>query len=96
MKRIAQLITIIVFSLVSWGQCTTPEPTLSEVYEEDKRIRTSPSNPENSEAEVLENGLDLGEMQALQQQKIEELTLYIIQQQKQIDLLMETVTELTK
>jgi hypothetical protein len=96
MKRIAQLITITVFSLVSWGQCTTPVPTLSEVYEEDKRIRTSPSNPENSEAEVLENGLDLGEMQALQQQKIEELTLYIIQQQKQIDLLMQTVTELTK
>lgn len=49
-----------------------------------------------SEAEVLEEGLDLANMQAIQQQKIEELTLYIIQQQKQIDLLMQTVTELTK
>jgi len=49
-----------------------------------------------SEEEVLANGLDLGEMQAIQQQKIEELTLYIIQQQKQMDALIETVNELKK
>jgi hypothetical protein len=48
------------------------------------------------EEEVLANGLDLGEMQAIQQQKIEELTLYIIQQQKQMDALIETVNELKK
>jgi len=49
-----------------------------------------------SEEEVLANGLDLGEMQAIQQQKIEELTLYIIQQQKQMDALLEMITELKK
>ncbi len=38
-----------------------------------------------SEADVLENGIDLADMQAIQQQKIEELTLYIIQLQKQMD-----------
>jgi hypothetical protein len=49
-----------------------------------------------SEEEVLANGLDLANMQAIQQQKIEELTLYIIQQQKQMDALIETVNELKK
>jgi hypothetical protein len=49
-----------------------------------------------SEEEVLANGLDLGEMQAIQQQKIEELTLYIIQQQKQMDALLVMITELKK
>jgi len=49
-----------------------------------------------SEEEVLANGLDLGEMQAIQQQKIEELTLYIIQQQKQMDALLMMITELKK
>lgn len=38
-----------------------------------------------SEKEVLDDGIDVAEMLALQQQKIEELTLYLIQQQKLID-----------
>lgn len=38
-----------------------------------------------SEKEVLENGINVGEMNALLLKKIEELTLYIIDQQKQID-----------
>lgn len=37
-----------------------------------------------SEKEVLENGIDVADMQALQQQKIEELTLYTIDQEKKI------------
>ncbi len=37
-----------------------------------------------SEAEVLQNGLDVANMQAIQQQKIEELTLYTIDQEKRI------------
>ncbi len=40
-----------------------------------------------SETEVLSEGIDISEMLKLQQQKIEELTLYLIQQQEQIDLL---------
>ena len=38
-----------------------------------------------SEKDIVSNGLDTGEMLKMQQQKIEELTLYLIQQQKQID-----------
>lgn len=37
--------------------------------------------------EVMENGVDLGEMNVLLLKKIEELTLYVIQQQKEIDSL---------
>jgi hypothetical protein len=48
-----------------------------------------------SEAEVLENGIDVANMQAIQQQKIEELTLYIIQMQKQMDV-MQAEMELLK
>lgn len=69
-------------------------PSLNDVEVFIAKNKHLPDMP--SETEVLEKGLDLGEMQALQQQKIEELTLYIIQQQKQIDLLMQTVTQLTK
>ena len=34
--------------------------------------------------EVVENGVNLGQMDAILLQKIEELTLYIIEQQKEI------------
>ena len=37
-----------------------------------------------TEKEVLDSGINVADMQALQLQKIEELTLYIIEQQKQI------------
>lgn len=40
-----------------------------------------------SEAEVLENGINLGEMDAKLLQKIEELTLYLIEQNKEIKAL---------
>ncbi len=38
-----------------------------------------------SEANVLENGYNMGEMDAMLLKKIEELTLYVIEQQKEID-----------
>lgn len=40
-----------------------------------------------SEAEVKENGIELGEMNARLLQKIEELTLYLIEQNKKIESL---------
>lgn len=40
-----------------------------------------------SMTDVTNNGIDLAETQALLLQKIEELTLYVIQQQKEIDRL---------
>ena len=38
-----------------------------------------------SAKELVNNGLDLGEMQAKQMQKIEELTLYMLELKKQVD-----------
>ncbi|MEA3443903.1 MAG: hypothetical protein U9R19_04170 [Bacteroidota bacterium] len=49
-----------------------------------------------SEQEVIENGLNLGEMDAVLLQKVEELTLYTIEQQKQIELLTEEIQKLKK
>ncbi len=42
-----------------------------------------------SETEVIAKGLDVSEMLQLQQQKIEELTLYLLQQQDEINTLKE-------
>lgn len=49
-----------------------------------------------SEAEVLENGISLGEMDARLLQKIEELTLYLIEQNKRINALEAKNKELTE
>jgi hypothetical protein len=48
-----------------------------------------------SEREVLTEGVNLGEMDAKLLQKIEELSLYIIEQQKQIDALKTEMEKLT-
>jgi len=47
-----------------------------------------------SESELDEKGLDLGEMQKLQMQKIEELTLHVIQMSKRVEELEDEVLEL--
>jgi hypothetical protein len=49
-----------------------------------------------SSKEIGKSGLSLGDMQQKQMEKIEELTLYIIQQQKEIDALKTQVKQLTK
>lgn len=46
-----------------------------------------------SEQEVKDNGINLGEIVKLQTKKIEELTLYLIEQQKQIEDLKALVTK---
>jgi hypothetical protein len=45
---------------------------------------------------VKEQGLGLGEMQALQMQKMEEIYLYMIEMKKEIDYLKKENTELKK
>lgn len=60
-------------------------PTLSQVEAYIKKEGHLENIP--SEEEVLTNGLNLGEMNAKLLQKIEELTLYSIQQQKEIEAL---------
>ena len=64
-------------------------PTLSEVEEHIKENKHLPGIP--SAAEVESNGVNLGEMDAKLLQKIEELTLYIIQQNKRIEELEKKV-----
>lgn len=49
-----------------------------------------------SEKEVLENGVALGEMDAKLLQKIEELTLYMIEQNKKTDALIKKTNKLEK
>jgi hypothetical protein len=62
-------------------------PTLEEVERHIKEKGHLESIP--SEEEVLKNGINLGEMNAKLLQKIEELTLYTIQQSKEIQTLKE-------
>ncbi len=58
-------------------------PSLSELERYVKENRHLPDIP--TESEVKQGGVDLGEMNALLLQKVEELTLYIIDLQKQIN-----------
>ena len=60
-------------------------PPLSEIEKYVRQNRHLPDIP--TEAEAIGNGVDLGEMNARLLQKIEELTLYVIDLQKQIDQL---------
>lgn len=58
-------------------------PTLAELEQYVKANRHLPDIP--SAAEVEQEGVDLGQMNAKLLQKVEELTLYVIDLQKQID-----------
>ena len=60
-------------------------PSLTTVESYINQNKHLPNVP--SAAEVEQNGVDLGEMDKILLQKIEELTLYVIQQQKQIEAL---------
>jgi hypothetical protein len=62
-------------------------PKLSEVEKHINEKQHLPGIP--SEKEVLENGISVGEMQAKLLQKIEELTLYAIELEKEIKTLKE-------
>jgi hypothetical protein len=67
-------------------------PKLSDVEKHINEKQHLPGIP--SEKEVLENGISVGEMQAKLLQKIEELTLYIIEQDKQNKDLQKQIDEL--
>ena len=70
-------------------QPTYKLPNLSEVEAFIQQHKHLPDVP--SAKEVAEKGLDVGENQAVLLKKIEELTLYIIEQQKEIEVLKEQV-----
>ncbi|WP_445749058.1 hypothetical protein [Polaribacter sp.] len=67
-------------------------PTLVEVENFIKKYGHLKDIP--TENEVVKNGIDIGEMNAKLLQKIEELMLYTIQQQKQIEILKKEIIEL--
>lgn len=67
-------------------------PTLQEVenyINENGHLRDIPS-----EKEVIKNGIDLGEINSKLLQKIEELMLYTIEQQKEIEKMKKEIIEL--
>lgn len=68
--------------------------SLKEVESFIKENKHLPDVP--SEKEVTENGVSIGEMQSTLLQKIEELTLYVIEQDKRIEKLEQENAELKK
>lgn len=74
-----------------------PNYKLRTLGEVEQFIKTNNHLPEiPTETEVKENGVSLGEMNAKLLQKIEELTLYVIEQQKQINDIKEQNLKLSK
>lgn len=72
----------------------SPNYSLMPLYEVETFVKTNQHLPEIPSAmNVKDNGLHLGEMQNKLLQKIEELTLYVIEQQKQIDALKARLDE---
>jgi hypothetical protein len=67
---------------------------LSEVEMFVKKEKHLPNVP--SETELKENGLDIQEMNKILMQKIEELTLYMIEQDKKINELNSKISDLEK
>ena len=66
-------------------------PTLSEVNEYIEENGHLPNVP--SAAQVEEEGIELGDITRIQQEKIEELTLYMIEMQKEIEELKSRLDE---
>ena len=77
----------VIVSLIGWPdyvfEPAYPLAPLSEIEQYIKKNKRLPGIP--SAVEVGEKGISVGDTQALLLKKIEELTIYIIQQQKQID-----------
>lgn len=71
---------------------TFPLPSLDEVNAYIKAEQHLPGVP--SAEEIDKNGIDVGEMQKIQMQKIEELTLYMIQLKEENELLKTKVAAL--
>jgi hypothetical protein len=74
----------VVVDLIGWSDYVFKKdyqlPTLAEVKAYITQNQHLPDMP--SEAEVIKNGVDLGEMNKLLLKKVEELTLYLIQKDK--------------
>lgn len=69
-------------------------PSLNEVESFVKENKHLPGVP--NEAEIKENGVEIGEMNKILMQKVEELTLYMIQLKKENDALSNRINSLEK
>lgn len=67
---------------------------LTEVQQYITQHKHLPDVP--SAEELAKKGLEVGEMQKIQMQKIEELMLYLLEQKKEIDTLKQRIAELEK
>ncbi len=75
----------------------SPTYRLMSLSQVDSFIQTNQHLPGlPCEKDVVNNGQDVGELQVLQQQKIEELTLYAIEQQKQLKSQQQLISEQKK
>lgn len=87
-----ELITVEIASTSGWADYVFEEdyklPSLFEIEDFIKKNKHLPGVP--SSEEVHANGIDLAKMDATLLKKIEELTLYIIEQQKLIKQLLDT------
>jgi hypothetical protein len=71
-----------------WDHVFAPDYNLMPLSDLSSFIATNGHLPDiPAEAEVLENGIDLGEMNGLLLKKIEELTLYLLEQDRKINTL---------
>ena len=79
----------VVVTLDSWADFVFEKDyRLMPLHEVEQHIQENQRLPDiPSEKEVLENGVSLGEMQSKLLQKVEELTLYVIEQNKRIEKL---------
>lgn len=69
-----------------WDEVFDKSYELMPLLQLEKYIETNNHLPDMpSEENVLKNGIELGEMNALLLKKVEELTLYIIEQKKRLD-----------
>ena len=67
---------------------------LTDILDLENFVKTNkhlPNIPKSKE--LVENGLEIGAMQALMMQKIEELTLYIIQLKKENELIKKLINK---
>jgi hypothetical protein len=69
-------------------------PKLKDVAKYIEKNQHLPGIPSSNE--IKENGINVGEMQTLQMQKIEELTLYMIEMDKKMDAMQSEIDNLKK
>jgi hypothetical protein len=93
---LAEKVKVAVKTTANWADYVFAEDyklmPLTEVEEFTKNNKHLPNVP--SAKQMVENGLDVAQMDAKLMEKVEELTLYLIEQNKQIELLKTEITAL--